>query len=211
MLANITAIAVMLMCVFLVIAVPTLMLYRRGARVPPCLVSSRYRSGFGGPIVFFLMGEVAVVERLLWEGYQVTRAIPWHTIEGGVNQFAALVSVGPFFIQAALGCIMLATLIFCRRPVAVASCILFLWLMGPVAVLLTSWYFSLKAPVLGLVEIFGWSLIWTAYFVLSPRVALTYGTPRGERLAREYAEKKAVGSDAPQTKTSNNKPNSNPA
>lgn len=190
MLANITAIAVMLMCVFLIIAVPTLMLYRRGARVPPCLVSSRYRSGFGGPIVFFLMGEVAVVERLLWEGYQVTRAIPWHTIEGGVNQFAAVVSVGPFFIQAALGMIMLATLIFCRRPVAVALCILLLWLMGPVAVLLTSWYFSLKAPVLGLVEIFGWSLIWTAYFVLSPRVALTYGTPRGQRLVQESSEAK---------------------
>ncbi len=188
MLANITAIAVMLMCVFLIIAVPTLMLYRRGARVPPRLMSTRYRSGFGGPMVFFLMGEVAVIERLLWEGYQVVRAIPWQSIEGGVNQFAAVVSVGPFFIQAALGMIMLATLIFCRRPVAVALCILLLWLMGPVAVLLTSWYFSLKSPVLGLVEIFGWSLIWTAYFVLSPRVALTYGTARGLRLAKESHE-----------------------
>ncbi len=185
MLSQIVSIAVLLACIFLMIAVPTLMLYRFGKKVAPRLTSEAYQSGFGGPMVFFLLVEVAFIERFLWIGYLSVKAVNWETVGEGIDRFATIVAVGPTWIQAALGIAMLACLIKGRSPAALAATIILLWLMGPVAILVESWYFMLKAPAIGLLEIFAWSLFWTAYFVVSPRVALTYGTPRGLRYSLE--------------------------
>ncbi len=183
--SQILSIALLLACVFLIIAVPTLMLYRQGKRTPPKLHSEAYQSGFGGPMVFFLLIEVAFIERLLWQGYLMVSTVNWETVGTGLDRFAVIVAVGPNWIQASLGILMLAILLKGRSPAALSATVILLWLMGPVAFLVESWYFSLKTPAIGLVEIFAWSIFWTAYFVLSPRVALTYGTARGLRLSKE--------------------------
>jgi len=185
MMSQILSIAVLLVCVFLVIAVPTLILYRYGKRQPPKLQSEAYQSGFGGPMVFFLLVEVAFIERFLWLGYLATSSVNWETVGTGLDRFAVIIAVGPNWIQAALGIVMLAVLLKGRSPAALATTLILLWLMGPVAFLVQSWYFSLKAPAIGLFEIFAWTIFWTAYFVVSPRVALTYGTPRGVRYSQE--------------------------
>lgn len=185
--AQILSIAVLLCCVFLIIAVPTLMLYRYGKRQPAKLRSEAYQSGFGGPMVFFLLVEVAFIERFLWQGYLTVSAVNWESVGTGLERFSVLVAVGPNWIQAALGILMLAILLKGRSPAALSATVILLWLMGPVAFLVESWYFSLKAPAIGLLEIFVWSIFWTAYFVYSPRVALTYATPRGVRLAQKKA------------------------
>ena len=185
MLSQILSIAVLLACVFLIIAVPTLMLYRFGKKHPPRLRSQSYVSGFGGPMVFFLLVEVAFIERFLWQGYLSVSAVNWETVGTGLDRFAVIVAVGPNWILAVLGILMLFIFLKGRSPAALSATILLLWLTGPVAFLVVSWYFSLKTPTIGLVEIFAWSLFWTVYFVLSPRVAFTYGTPRGFRLSEE--------------------------
>ena len=48
-----------------------------------------------------------------------------------------------------------------------------------------SWYFGLELTPTSLAKLLGWSILWSLYFAVSPRAAMTYGTPRGKRLAAE--------------------------
>lgn len=165
------------------VAVPSFFLLLWAKTTEPRFESPRFKSGFGGWMIVFLVGQVAVIERLLYQGVLAAGSLSWAKIGLGENFFAAVVSVGPFFIQAALGIAMLFILITNRTPAALASAVILLWLMGPVAVLVENWYFSLVSSTLALTEIFIWAIGWTAYLAFSPRVALTYGTKRGSRIA----------------------------
>lgn len=114
---------------------------------------------------------------------RLATSFPWSEYAEGLDRFAAYVTVGPSFIQGLLGLALLVLLVAKRSSAALAGVIVLLWLMGPVAVLVESWYFHLSYSVLALLPMFLWTVAWTAYLVLSPRVALTYGTVRGHRLA----------------------------
>ena len=165
------------------IALPSFLLYCLARRVGSRLICSSHKSGFGGVMVIFLIGQVAVTEYLFWQGYVVATSLTWENFAPGLDRFAAYVAVGPSFIQALLGTALLYLLIGKRSPASLAGVIVLLWLMGPIAVLVESWYFSLALSASSLWPIFLWAAVWTAYFVLSPRVALTYATVRGKRLA----------------------------
>lgn len=170
-----------LLVIFLVV-VPTLFLYAIGRRSKPCRCALNEKSGFGGALLVFLIGQVAVTEYLFWQGYVVATSLPWEDFSSGLNRFAAYVAVGPSFIQALLGLALLFLLVAKRSSASLAVVIVLLWLMGPVAVLVESWYFHLAPTASFLLPIFLWAFGWTVYLVTSSRVALTYGTRRGYRL-----------------------------
>lgn len=172
-----------MLLVAVLVAVPTLFFVVLGRRFLPRLICSKTKSGFGGALVLFVLGQVAVTEYLFWQGYVVATSFPWSKYAEGLDRFAAYVTVGPSFIQALLGLALLVLLVTKRSSAALAGVIVLLWLMGPVAVLIESWYFQLAFSVSALLPMFLWAAFWTAYLVLSPRVALTYGTVRGHRLA----------------------------
>ena len=172
-----------ILLVMVLVAGPTFFLTALGRRFLPRLICAKTKSGFGGALVLFVLGQVAVTEYLFWQGYVVATSFPWSEYAEGLDRFAAYVTVGPSFIQALLGLALLVLLVTKRSSAALAGVIVLLWLMGPVAVLIESWYFQLAFSVSALLPMFLWAAFWTAYLVLSPRVAFTYGTVRGHRLA----------------------------
>ena len=96
---------------------------------------------------------------------------------------AAFVAVVPGLVSICIGAWVIWQIAAKRSPNAVAFAVVGVWLMGPCAAMLQSWYFGLALTEMSLIQLFGWSIGWSLYFVLSPRVALTYGTPRGKRIA----------------------------
>jgi len=165
------------------VAVPTYVLWFFAKRVPSRYQCPGYRSGFGGWLVVFLAGQVAVMERLLLQAYSMGMGLSAMHIASAEQKMSVFVALAPLIGQLVMGVLLLYFLCARREAAAIAFVIILLWLMGPVTVLVSLWFFSLQMSSLGLLQIFGWAICWSVYLVISPRVALTYGTKRGSRLA----------------------------
>ncbi len=157
---------------------------RWAARTAPALTHPKIKSGIGGALILFFIGQVAWTLRGLWDisfalGNLVNVAahVPSKLPE-------ALMVVMPSAAALLLGGWLLWDMGRRRTSFVLGEAIVLLWLMGPLAALAQGWYFHLHLATYSAVQLFGWAIIWTIYFGWSPRCALTYGTKRGHRLAQ---------------------------
>lgn len=166
-----------------VVLIPTFFVGRYAQTRPPLLTSSRAKSGFGGVLWLFLAGQIGWLLTLVWQTVYMTSEL-WFMLErNSQTMLAAFVAVVPGLVSICIGAWVIWQIAAKRSPNAVAFAVVGVWLMGPCAAMLQSWYFGLALTEMSLIQLFGWSIGWSLYFVLSPRVALTYGTPRGKRIA----------------------------
>lgn len=168
-----------------VVLIPTYILGRCARSLPPALTSKAAPSGFGGFLWVFLAGQVGWVLTLVWQTAYMTSEL-WHMLARNAQTMqAAFVAVVPGIASILIGIVVIWQVVARRNPNAVAAAVVGVWLMGPCASMLQSWYFGLELTQMSMIQLFGWSILWSFYFALSPRVAFTYGTPRGRRMAAD--------------------------
>ncbi len=167
-----------------IITVPTVVLVKWAKSFPPALKHEKLASGVGGWLIVFLAGQVAWFLRGLWEACYLSGELVYVYQKSPGTLQSILVAVLPTVFALIFGAIVLWQIVAKRAPSAIATVILLLWIMGPGVAMLQSWYFESELTEFSLFELFGWALGWTLYFAASRRVALTYGTPRGQNLAR---------------------------
>lgn len=168
-----------------VVLIPTCAVGRSAREVPPALTGERYASGFGGALWLFLAGQIAWLLTLVWQTAYMTSEL-WFMLERNPDTMkAAFVAVVPGAVSVLIGIWVIWQTAFRRTPAAAAYAVVGIWLMGPGASLLQSWYFGIELTPTSLAKLLGWSILWSLYFAVSPRAAMTYGTPRGKRLAAE--------------------------
>lgn len=166
-----------------VVLIPTFYVGRFAQTKPPVYTSERAKSGFGGPLWLFLAGQIGWVLTLVWQTAYMTSELWFMLARNAQTMQAAFVAVVPGLVSIVIGIWVIWQVASKRSPNALASAVIGVWLMGPCVAILQSWYFGLALTQASLVQLFGWSILWSIYFALSPRAALTYGTPRGKRIA----------------------------
>lgn len=166
-----------------VVLIPTFFVGRYAQTRPPVLTSPRAKSGFGGVMWLFLAGQIGWLLTLVWQTAYMTSELWFMLARNSQTMQAAFVAVVPGLVSIIIGVWVIWQIAAKRSPNAVAFAVVGVWLMGPCVAMLQSWYFGLALTELSLIQLFGWSIGWSLYFALSPRVALTYGTPRGKRIA----------------------------
>lgn len=167
-----------------VVLIPTFVVGRAAQAVPAALTSDRFKSGFGGALWLFLAGQIGWVLTLVWQSAYMTSEL-WHMLaRNNETMQAAFVAVVPGVVSMIIGLVVIWQVCFRRTPNAAAVSVVGVWLMGPCTAMLQSWYFGLELTTASLVQLFGWSILWSFYFALAPRSAQTFGTPRGRRIAQ---------------------------
>ena len=166
-----------------IVALPTWILVKWSRNFPPALRHPKLASGFGGWLIVFLAGQVAWFLRGVWETCYLSGELLYVYQKSPGTLLSILVAVLPTVLALILGAVVIYEILVKRRPSAIAVVIVSVWVMGPAVAGLQSWYFDGALTELSIFELFGWALIWTLYFAVSRRVALTYGTPRGQHLA----------------------------
>lgn len=166
-----------------VVLIPTFFVGRYAQTRPPVLTSPRAKSGFVGVMWLFLAGQIGWLLTLVWQTAYMTSELWFMLARNSQTMQAAFVAVVPGLVSIIIGVWVIWQIAAKRSPNAVAFAVVGVWLMGPCVAMLQSWYFGLALTELSLIQLFGWSIGWSLYFALSPRVALTYGTPRGKRIA----------------------------
>lgn len=167
-----------------VVLIPTYVVGRSAQSKPPALTSERVKSGFGGPMWVFLAGQIGWLLTLVWQTAYMSSEL-WFMLErNSQNMQAAFVAIVPGMISIVIGIWVIWQVVARRSPNALACAVIGVWLMGPCSAMLQSWYFGLALTEASLIQLFGWSMLWSLYFAISPRAALTYGTPRGKRIAQ---------------------------
>ena len=151
-----------------VVLIPTFFVGRYAQTRPPVLTSPRAKSGFGGVMWLFLAGQIGWLLTLVWQTAYMTSELWFMLARNSQTMQAAFVAVVPGLVSIIIGVWVIWQIAAKRSPNAVAFAVVGVWLMGPCVAML---------------QLFGWSIGWSLYFALSPRVALTYGTPRGKRIA----------------------------
>ncbi len=167
-----------------IITIPTVVLVKWSKSFPPALTHEKLASGVGGWLIVFLAGQVAWFLRGLWEACYLSGELVYVYQKSPGTLQSILVAVLPTVFALLFGAIVLWQIVAKRKPSAIATVIVLLWIMGPGVAVLQSWYFDSELTEFSLFQLFGWALGWTLYFAASRRVALTYGTPRGQNLAR---------------------------
>lgn len=166
-----------------VVLIPTFIVGRAAQAKPAALTSDRVKSGFGGPMWIFLAGQIGWLLTLVWQTAYMSSEL-WFMLERNSQTMrAAFVAVVPGIVSILVGVWVIWRIVSNRTPNALAGAVVGIWVMGPCVAMLQSWYFGLALTQASLIELFGWSIFWSIYFALSPRAALTYGTPRGRRIA----------------------------
>lgn len=153
-------------------------------RHAPALSHPKVASGVGGALILFFIGQIAWLLRALWDVSFALGSLARIAVAVPSKLPEALMVVMPSAVALVLGAVLLWDLGRRRTSFVLGEAIVLLWLMGPVAALCQGWYFHLHLAAFSVVQLFGWSILWTLYFAFSPRCALTYGTKRGERIVR---------------------------
>lgn len=175
---------ILLVIVAAIVAGATWMLWREGRTVAPALTKEGIKSGFGGWVLLFVAGTVLQVILNVWNVGTMAADLYFLLQKSSESPAAALMMLLPVLAAIIIACVLLLQLAFKRTPATVATAVVMIWLTGPGLTLLQTWYFHLELTSAGMVQFFVWPIVWTAYFAVSPRVALTYGTPRGKRLVQ---------------------------
>ena len=153
-------------------------------RYAPALGHRTVRSGIGGALILFFLGQIAWVLRALWDVSFALGSLTRIAVAVPSKLPEALMVVMPSLAALILGAVLLWEMGSKRKSYVLGEAIVLLWLMGPVAALAQGAYFNLHLATFSAVQIFGWAVLWTAYLAVSPRCALTYGTKRGARIAK---------------------------
>lgn len=168
--------------ILVVVAVPTWIICAWAAKIPPALTHEKHKSGFGGALILFVAGEVALTVTALWQAsYMTTELLYMLTRDAQAIKLGAM-AVVPVWFTVILGCLILWQIAAKRTCAAIGSSILMLWVAGPGMTLLQSWYFKMQLTELSAIQIFGWCIVWSVYLAISPRVALTYATPQARKI-----------------------------
>lgn len=175
--------------IVVIVLVPTWIIGSYARTKPPVLTSPNIKSGFGGLLWIFILGQIAWFLRAVWETTFITSEFFFMLVRNAEMMVQAGVAVLPTVFAIILGALTIYQIATKRTPGAVASTIVMLWVMGPGVAMFQSWFFKLALTQASMLQLFGWALFWTVYLAASPRVALTYGTPRGRRLVAENADK----------------------
>lgn len=161
---------------------PAWAIVRHARGVPPSLTHPTIASGVGGVLCVFVYGQVVWFLRALLESGYVLERVTSVVAQAPEMAEPVLVALLPTLLALLLCPWMLWELARRRTPSAPAIAVVCLWLLGPGVASLQSWYFDAELTIASQVQLFGWAFGWTAYFALSPRVALTYGTARAKTL-----------------------------
>ncbi|MCF0253092.1 MAG: hypothetical protein HUK26_02000 [Duodenibacillus sp.] len=178
---SLAATAAVAAAVVLAVALVTWLLLKHARRFPPALRHPAHASGVGGLMAAFMAGQVFFTLLAVWRAASILTALLMSPYK--VSPDAGLMLVLPIAAAAALSAAMLWILASGRTPHAVGAAVVLLWLMGPGAELLQSWYLDVPLGQVRENATLAWKQGWTAYLALSRRVALTYGTAKGRRLA----------------------------
>ena len=171
--------------VIVVVAIPTWIIGSYAKTKPAALNSPRYKSGFGGMLWVFIVGQIAWFLRAVWETTFISSEFFFMLARNEEMMLQAAVAVLPTVLALFLGVCVIYQIAAKRTPNALGSAIVMLWVMGPGVAMFQSWFFKLALTQASLLQLFGWAIFWSNYFAASPRAALTYGTPRGRRLAAQ--------------------------
>lgn len=167
----------------LIVAAATWFLWRQGRTVAPALSSATLPSGFGGWLLLFCAGTILQIIFAVWNAATMSADLYFLMRKSTESPAAAIMMIVPLLAAIIISCVLLVQLAFKRTPMTIGTAIVMIWLVGPGLVLLQTWYFHLALTTAGIVQYFVWPVVWTAYFAVSRRVALTYGTDRGRKLA----------------------------
>ena len=164
------------MCALLIVAGATYGLLKISERYPAVYASFKYKTGVGGLLLLFLAGEVTILFRMFWQ-------CAFFLVK--LNSMHAPISDKMIILFFPIATVLLTVTILYqitvkRCPSAVAFSIVSLWVSGPVFMQLQGWFYSMPVPANVLLQVLGWTFVWTVYLVVSPRAALTYGTKRAK-------------------------------
>lgn len=171
-----------------VVLVPTWIIWKWARNVPPALTHPKHASGFGSFLILFLAGEVGMTLTAVWQAAYMTSEILHAGIPNAASAQLAAMALLPVWATALLHGLVIWQTAARRTASAVFWSVVMLWLAGPGVTGLQSWYFNTELTPASLVQVFGWTLLWTGYLALSRRVALTYATPFGKKLAAGQAQ-----------------------
>ncbi len=177
--------------IIFIVGLPTWIIGSYARTKPPVLTSPSIKSGFGGLLWVFIIGQIAWFLRAVWETTFITSEFFFMLVRNAEMMVQASMAVLPTVLAIFLGAMTIYQIAVKRSPNAVGVTIVMLWVMGPGVAMLQSWFFKLALTEASMIQLFGWAVFWSFYFAVSPRVALTYGTPRGYRLIKEAAEGKS--------------------
>lgn len=166
-----------------VVALPTWIICKWAVNFPPALTREGKTSGFGGFLILFVAGQVAITITALWQACYLTSELLYMLNRDPASVKLGLMAVVPVWITFILGAVILWQIAAKRSAATIGSIIVMLWVAGPGLTFFQSWYFKMELTELSMIQIFGWCIIWSLYLALSPRVALTYATPQGKKIA----------------------------
>ncbi len=169
--------------ILVVILVPSWIVVKWAGNFPAALTHTDHKSGFGGLLILFAMGEVAIAVTALWQASYLTSELLFMMTREAQSLKLALMAALPVWATFLINVWILWRMSSKRTNAVVAGTIILLWVAGPGLTLLQSWYFGMQLTELSMIQIFGWCIFWTGYLAVSPRVALTYGTPLGRKIA----------------------------
>lgn len=174
---------VSLILMVVVVALPSWIVCVWARRTPAALTKIGETSGFGGAMILFVVGQVAFTVTALWQASYMTSELYFMMTREARSFWLSCMAVVPVWLTFVFGAATLWLTAVKRTFAAVVAIIVMLWLGGPCATMLQSWFFNMELTRFSQVQIFGWSILWTAYFGASRRVALTYATPLGRKIA----------------------------
>lgn len=183
---NAFSLKMLLVCalLFLITAIPTWVLVRWSKNFASAYTHDKLPYGVGGWLILFLFGQVAWFLRGVWETCYLSGELLYVLQKSPGTLQSILVAVLPTFFALIFGAIVIYQIVVKRSASAIATTIVLIWIMGPGVAMLQSWYFDRALAEISLIELFGWAIVWSLYFAVSRRVALTYGTVRGKNLSQ---------------------------
>ena len=171
--------------IILITVLPTYVLVRYAKSFPPKFLHPKYKSGFGGMLIILLFGQVVWLVRSIWETSYMASDLFFMIRQTPELTVSASVVLLPSLLGLLFGGMVIYQLVSKRTPAAFGAVIVMLWLMGPSVAMFQSWYFQLALTQASIIQLFGWTIFWSLYLVISPRSTLTYGTARGRKYMEE--------------------------
>ncbi|MDO4936491.1 MAG: hypothetical protein Q4E62_01085 [Sutterellaceae bacterium] len=165
-----------------VVALPTWIICAWASKIAPAMTHEKHKSGFGGALILFVAGQVAILITALWQASYMTSELVYMLTRDAQSIKLGAMAVLPVWLTVILCGVILWQIAAKRNAAAIGSIIVMLWISGPGLTLLQSWYFKMELTDLSMIQIFGWCIVWSIYLAISPRVALTYATPQGKKI-----------------------------
>lgn len=162
MIITIALLAVMVAC-------PTLLLYKVAQRYPAAHPVPFFPQGVQGWLLLFVATVVLSIIVTLFN----MSTLHTELVKEGAMNYALFM---PHVIVLILYFYLL-WIITCKRNASVVKqTIVILWVVGPISIALLMAFFNTSFDTNNAIRSTFYALVWTGYFLLSKRVACTYGT-----------------------------------